>query len=211
MNDKKILLTSDLHGSLPKVEPCDILVIAGDVCPIAGGHDLYTQRHWVKDHFEPWLKSVPAKHIVGIAGNHDFIFEASGDVAYNLPWEYLIDESIELEGIMFYGTPWVPNLHNWAFYKSDIDLERIWGELPEGIDVLVSHGPPHRHGDRVKMGRCVGNRSMLKAIEDKKPAAVVCGHIHEGYGLYTVGKTDIYNVSYMDERYEPVNAVVELA
>jgi hypothetical protein len=35
-------------------------------------------------------------------------------------------------------------------------------------------------------------------------------HIHPGYGRYRLGKTEIVNAALVDDRYRPVNPVVEI-
>ena len=35
-----------------------------------------------------------------------------------------------------------------------------------------------------------------------QPEAVICGHIHEGFGVDRIGSTAVYNVSYLDASYE---------
>jgi Icc-related predicted phosphoesterase len=39
---------------------------------------------------------------------------------------------------------------------------------------------------------------------------MVCGHIHPAYGRYRLGHTEIVNASLVDDRYEPVNPVVQI-
>lgn len=49
----KIVATSDFHGVLPPVESipeCDVLVIAGDVCPLRD-HGVEFQRSWLLTNF----------------------------------------------------------------------------------------------------------------------------------------------------------------
>ena len=36
------------------------------------------------------------------------------------------------------------------------------------------------------------------------------GHIHPAYGRYRLGETEIVNASLVDERYRPVNPVVQI-
>jgi hypothetical protein len=50
-------------------EGCDLVAIAGDVCPDARPVETHA---WLRDVFAPWLDALPAP-AVGIAGNHDFI------------------------------------------------------------------------------------------------------------------------------------------
>lgn len=224
----KVVAISDMHGQLPAVPPCDILVIAGDVAPdyiseryfsSRGTTDTGTQRqaYWLRNEFSAWLKNQEAKHIVGIAGNHDFALEGRAGYALgkSLPWVYLEDSSVELEGLRIYGTPWVPRLPSWAFYASDAALEARGEAIPEGLDILVSHGPPFGAGDRVKgvvFNGCsnVGDSALAVAVVRKKPRVTLCGHIHEGFGHYTRLGPDVYNVSILDEMYEHVNPHTEV-
>lgn len=67
-----IVATADLHGILPEIAPCDILLSGGDICPDVAP---LLQVKWLDQPFRKWLENVPAKEIIGIAGNHDKIFE----------------------------------------------------------------------------------------------------------------------------------------
>src|SRR4051794_28325438 len=92
--------TSDLHGTLPTIEPCDLLLIAGDICPV-DNHELTYQHQWLDGPFRNWLSECQGKAgaIVGIAGNHDFIFEREPATvaALHLPWTYLEDDQVEVD------------------------------------------------------------------------------------------------------------------
>src|SRR5262249_24193035 len=52
------------------------------------------------------------------------------------------DESIEVEGIRFYGTPWTSSTRM-AFSATRKELRQKWSEIPAGIDVLITPLPPH--------------------------------------------------------------------
>lgn len=210
----KILATSDLHGNLPDVPPCDLLLIGGDVCPVYD-HDLKFQWDWLNADFRYWLKDI-AFHagckIVGIAGNHDFIFEKEPAQveALNLPWTYLQDSGTEFNGISIYGLPWVPNLAQWAFYADREQLALRYGGVPKGTDIVLSHGPPFGLGDYTapRFGNIhAGAKSANDMLGRVNPKVFINGHIHEGFGQYQYrgqhGKrTDVYNVSLVDECYE---------
>ena len=76
----KVCCVSDLHGRLPKIPECDVLVIAGDVAPDSKWFgrvpvSLYAeeQRDWFDAKFREWETSVvKAPFILAIPGNHDW-------------------------------------------------------------------------------------------------------------------------------------------
>lgn len=211
----KIVCTSDWHGQTPTdLPPGDILVIGGDVCPV-WDHDRRYQANWLKGHFRSFLEELAYEEIIFIAGNHDFILQESDRVERWFPgFHYLQDKALTIGGIKFYGTPWTPTFGNWAFMCDETMLDVIFSRVPLGVDVLISHGPPHGACDlTLNWGNeHVGSRALKRTIEQKGPRYVVCGHIHEGYGQDYIGETEVLNVSLMDLDYNPVNAsvVIEL-
>jgi 3',5'-cyclic AMP phosphodiesterase CpdA len=65
----RIVAVSDLHGFLPDIPPCDLLVVAGDVCPdrfgpFAAIHNPPDQQAWFDRNVRPWLAAAPAAHKV---------------------------------------------------------------------------------------------------------------------------------------------------
>jgi predicted phosphodiesterase len=204
----KLVAVSDLHGTLPNIPECDLLLIAGDVCP-ATGHSIPGQRHWLDTDFRRWLAQVPARKIIGVAGNHDFIFEqAPEQVPEGLPWTYLQDSGTRWEGLNVWGTPWQPWYLDWAFNLYERDLTEKWQLIPVGTDVLVLHGPPLGYGDGVPRGEWVeptGSRSLLERIRVVAPRVAVFGHIHEGRGKWQLGRTVLANVTILDEDYRHVH------
>lgn len=216
----KILAISDLHGNLPPIPECDLLIIAGDVCPM-WDHHVDVQLYWLNYDFRNWLADIPARKIIGIAGNHDFVFETHPASVDNLhlTWTYLRDSETTFEGLRIYGLPWVPNLPGWAFYASRERLAKYYGQVPKGIDIVVSHGPPHKYGDHTskRYGNLdVGCRAANDMLHRARPKAMIYGHIHEGYGHYRFkpqhgDEIDLYNVAYVDENYVMRdNATVEI-
>lgn len=209
-----IRAVADLHGHLPDIKPCDLLLVGGDSLPMYS-HEPEYQREWCGDVFRPWLDSIDAE-VVGIGGNHDFIFQADPLVPRDLPWHYADDRMVEIDGLKIWGHPWVPHLRDWAFFADDPMMEYIVDEIPDDVDILLSHGPGLRMGsaDRVVYGEHVGCPSLTERVEQIKPKAFVCGHIHEGNGFYRLtvddGFVPVYNVAHMDKQYRPVNPVVEI-
>ncbi len=56
--------------------------------------------------------------------------------------------------------------------------------IPEGVDILMVHGPPLGRGDLTTRGVRAGCEDLLNAIQERvKPQLCVFGHIHEGHGV----------------------------
>jgi hypothetical protein len=201
----KVVAMSDLHGFLPEVPPCDLLLLAGDICPVEN-HQIDFQAAWLDTTFRRWLGRQPARQVVGVAGNHDFIFErARGRVPADLPWAYLQDSGTTWEGLRIWGTPWQPWFYDWAFNLYEPDLLPKWALIPAGTDVLVLHAPPFGYGDGVPERdggvRRTGSPGLLERIRAVEPRLAVFGHIHEGRGEWRLGRTVLANVTIVDEGY----------
>lgn len=201
----RVYAVSDLHGYFPPFVPeCDTLLLAGDYCPT---RNLDMERRFMLGKFKDWLEKLlmekTVKRIIGIAGNHDFILQEDRGLADGLPWIYLQDSEIDIEGIRFYGTPYTRTFYNWAFMESEDKLRQRFQQIPKGLDILLTHGPAYGILDANAQGEHCGSPSLLYRIKDAKPDSVVCGHIHEGHGIMQEGKTRYYNVAYINGKYEP--------
>lgn len=223
----KILAISDLHGLFPKVPECDLLLIAGDLCPDRlRGQTMWAQHYpdqqgqWLRTIFDPWVsgRTTATQNIVAVAGNHDWYLQIGTDAsAYTVqcPYRMLQDAMTLSQDLVIWGTPWSNKFCDWAFMKKPEELESVYRKIPKDVDIIVSHQPPYGYGDYAPMpntdgDRHVGSKELLKTIERVRPRAVVCGHIHGGYGRYQHKGIPIYNVSVVNERYELVNPATEI-
>ena len=201
----RIVALSDQHGFLPDVPPCDLLIVAGDVCPDIIGpsrasQDPEQQQAWFDRHVRPWLAAAPATHKILTWGNHDWCgqlctFDSdSPPHARTTDLQILVDDGTtvpndEAGDMTIWATPWSNQFMQWAFMKEPHELERVYSEIPPGVDILVSHQPPYGCGDiafdvETKRSEHVGSRELLAAIERARPGVVVCGHVHAGFGRY---------------------------
>lgn len=200
----RLVFLSDTHArhhKIPVVPEGDILLHAGDLTNWGSLADV--------EHFNGWLGRLPHKHKVVIAGNHDFCFEKDPEraVALLTNAHYLQDQSLELEGLKLYGSPWQPRFCNLAFnLDRGPKLAAVWDKIPEGTDILLTHGPPHGQLDRTRDGLAVGCEDLARRLLTVRPRVHLFGHIHEGYGMVR-GETTYVNASVCNVHNEPVNAV----
>ena len=187
-----IVCISDTHGfhDHTEVPDGDILIHAGDLTKHGTLGD-------VTD-FNAWLGTLPHRHKVVIAGNHDFCFQHEPELARSRLTNcvYLEDEAATIEGIRFYGSPWQPWFFDWAFnLQRGPEIAAKWSLIPDDTDILVTHGPPLGFGDVTYRGESVGCADLLERIRVVRPKLHVCGHIHEAAGVARDGGTLFVNAS----------------
>lgn len=80
--------------------------------------------------------------------------------------------------LKIYGCPTTP-LYGISAFQVPRE-EDIWsGKVPEDTDILLTHGPPHRHLDG---GLFSGCQHLAQEVARVRPQLVVFGHIHVGHG-----------------------------
>ncbi|MFC1879552.1 metallophosphatase domain-containing protein [Chloroflexota bacterium] len=201
----RIVVISDTHSLHHQVNipDGDILVHAGDLT------DTGTQAQ--VGAFNDFWATLPHRHKIVIAGNHDFYFEQSPQEARALltNCNYLQDEAISIESLKFYGSPWTPWFYDWAFnLQRGAPLREKWEMIPPDTQVLITHGPPSGYGDRTTRGEQTGCADLLDAVARIKPWLHIYGHIHEGAGIRRTKYTTFLNASSCDLMYQPVNPAV---
>ncbi|NDV68928.1 metallophosphatase domain-containing protein [Dysgonomonas sp. 25] len=204
----KILFLSDTHeqhDKLTNLPTADMIIHGGDISNRGKKQEV--------DEFIDWFDGLDYKYKVFIAGNHDFYFENYTwyEIQKRLPegMYYLCNSAIEIEGIKIWGSPITPWFLNWAFNRErGEDIMKYWKQIPEQLDILVTHGPPAGIRDRCKNGSIVGCEDLLSVIQRIKPKYHLFGHIHEGYGITESKYTTFINGSILNENYQLVNEPV---
>lgn len=210
----KVVATSDLHLRYDfDVPECDVFIVAGDIL----GNGSLTQ---LMD-FNIWLGRQKSnfKHCLVTPGNHDKCFQTSlytcKEILTNA--RIVIDEEVEIGGKRFYLSPWTPRFGEWYWMlESPEQSKEVWDKIPEGLDVLVTHGPPFRILDLTDGGApenvgCMFLSDRLAQMPfDKRPLYHVFGHIHHSYGRHYGGvRTTYFNVAHCNERYQGVNPPIQ--
>jgi len=206
-NVMRIVAIADTHGLHNS-----IVIPGGDVLIHAGDFTSHGTLDNLID-FCTWLETLPHKHKVIVAGNHDQIAQkmplAVRDCMMRSGATYLIDEATTIEGVKLFGSPWTPSFMNWYFMANrGKEIAKKWAMIPKNTAVLITHGPPAAVLDAVD-GLPQGCYDLLQKIEEVQPLFHVFGHIHEGYGTEKRDfGTMFINASTCTWRNEPVNSPV---
>lgn len=191
---------------------------------IAGNHDFVFEvihKDWLeartpKDPNEPHWRKVDAP--VDDCSNMSLGEYMSTVLEFPEKIVYLQDSMIEIDGKTFYGTPYIPELSGWAFYRPSDKLDELFRLIPEKLDVLLTHSPGKFVNDTgVSLDYTsrpeYGSAELTKNVQDKEIGLWLCGHVHSGnhkvekYGDITTANVSIKNERY-EVRYEPL--VIEI-
>jgi Icc-related predicted phosphoesterase len=125
-----------------------------------------------------------------VAGNHDFAYEREAVAVEALipaGITYLRDTGVVIDGVRFWGSPWQPWFFDWAFnLHRGAEIAAKWALIPDDVQVLITHGPPHGILDVVARPR--GKHVGCEALRDRITALPALRlhafghHIHEAYG-----------------------------
>lgn len=201
---------SDTHHHHKNVflPPGEVLLHTGDLVGNYGDRDIF--KHLAD--FVDWLFKIASrfKLIVVIAGNHDTLLDeqrypadaakAKKPFIESLPSNvvYLENGLVEYQGLKIWGSPTVScreetlgkrYLSN-AFERPRAQRQQIWSKMPEGLDVLMTHAPPHQ----IRTSEC-GCELLLERLRRlREPPKFHCfGHDHDYFGVEAKGKTIFIN------------------
>ena len=149
----KICALSDLHGHLPKIESCELVLLAGDIVPLNIQFDNAASTLWFLDEFTKWIDSLPCDEVIMIAGNHDKLIERASFIIHavesktDFKLTYLSGTTYEyiarsLKHYKIYGSPFCHKFGNWAFMQSEEWLKDYYDNIPEDTDIILTHDTP---------------------------------------------------------------------
>lgn len=207
----KLIIISDTHEKheqvvLPKG---DVLIHCGDFT-----FQGVTQRVAA---FANWMKKQDFAHKICIPGNHELSFGpavAHRKIVINLIKEagitYLEDSSTEIDGVKFYGSPWTPFFFNWAFNLPRGEmLANKWKQIPDDVNVLITHGPPHGILDQTSDNGSQGCEELAKRVKTLPNLKLHCfGHLHQDGGKsIDINGVRFVNAAICTDAYTPTNPV----
>ena len=181
-NDMHIVAFSDTHGShrlLQVPENVDIIICAGD----AVEDDLKGGEY---EDFIEWFSSLSAKWKIFVPGNHE--------LSFGVGQAEEITRQMNEKGIIV--------LENAVEECDGVVIASISGnativdeDIPEDIDILVTHDPPYGILDED-----MGSVNLLNFILKAKPRYHLFGHIHSTAGQSRMfGSTECVNVAVLSQ------------
>jgi len=195
----KTFLISDSHGFHNQI------VIPPDIdCIIHSGDstnywELY-RNQLEADSFIDWFSKLDIKYKVMCGGNHDHYLmkKYNIDKIKDLGIIYNEHGYEEVNGRLFFLSNYTPTFGDWFFMKDRVKISRYWEELIEGIDVLITHGPPRSIMDLSydRMGKLefCGDGALYKKILKINPKIHTFGHLHSNSDIINYGSRTIANV-----------------
>lgn len=186
--------THSQHNQLQVPPDIDIVVHSGDA---SNWRDPYRNESELRA-FIDWFATLPIPTKVFVPGNHDTSLEKgliTRDLIEHRKIHLLINEEREIGGLRFWGSPFTPRYGDWSYMKDRGTINRIWETIPEGIDVLITHGPPYGvldatydHHNKVEL---VGCSALAKRVTKVEPRLMMFGHVHSTKDIRNAGMRTI--------------------
>ena len=189
--------THTYHGLLKVPEDIDMVIHSGDA---TNPRDPYASEQEMLN-FISWFGSLPIKHKVFVAGNHDLCIERNLVTKIDFMKNgivYLENDYTEVEGIKIWGSPFTPSFgQGWAFNKKRSALHDVWKEIPDDVDIVVVHGPPKGILDLAyHQLNCIefcGDEALRKRMYLLNPKLCLFGHIHNNENIINAGTMKLSN------------------
>lgn len=217
----KICVISDLHGYLPKLEPCELVLICGDIVSLDSQSSISACKKWYLQEFMPWVNNLKCSKVIFIPGNHEVGIERKehwykqtfsnsykATILIDKLYEYI---SSDCNVYKIYGTPYCKIFGDWAYMRSSTMLKEKFSNIPYLLDILITHDVAYGYADQSLQDIGYGTEEHFGTIElrdailEKKPKYHFSGHIHSAeHKLTMIGETKHYNVSLLNERYNPI-------
>lgn len=183
--------THELHREVI-VPPATILIHTGDFTMFSRSAEAIAD-------FNIWLGELPHRHKLVILGNHEVTWQRDPSMRRRITnARLLLNEKVSIEGLRIWGAAPTP-LYGIPFGHSALRQQRQFcRDIPDDIDVLVTHGPPLGILDASDGSQHGGHPDLLKAVRRITPRIHAFGHIHPAYGIHESGETTFVNASLLD-------------
>ncbi len=191
----RLLCITDIHGDRRsfteilkrEADRSDVILLGGDITHFGTPEDA---EWFVRE------AQATGRPVFAVAGNCD-----SPQID-----RFLAETGISLSGFGrqvgsfgLYGVSAAPIWHGMTYELSEEELGLVLRTGAEQltdatVEVVLSHAPPRDTAvDVVRSGAHVGSTSVREVLDRRRPALVVCGHVHEARGIDRLGQTVVVN------------------
>lgn len=150
----KIGIVSDFCSDLPEIdESFDTFIVLGNFLPLfdkmLATWNVINQVDYIDNIFNPWLRKINSNYKLILGGNNDHLVQFYGSQSsFYLAGDYIQDDLITINGVNFYGMPWVPN-HYYekgalaAFKSRDGNFFSLAVDsIHQDTEILITNTPP---------------------------------------------------------------------
>ena len=188
----RIYAVADIHGKASRIETVarnvealrpDLLVLPGDIT-----------GPFFKERALERLGGLGVE-VLAVRGNSEWFMADNAFSSHGMTSLHL--REVKKGGIMFAGVGGavpLPFRTRVRFFETRL-IDSLWNLIDED-SIFVTHAPPYGARDQVMGKAHAGSRLVREIVDERKPAMVLCGHIHEGAGISHCGETLVVNCSF---------------
>ena len=190
----RVVAFSDTHGRHQEVAVPD-----GDLLIFAGDITFSGDKSEIAD-FNRWLGGLPHRHKLVTAGNHDWCLLKERNHYLITNAQLVLHATVEIEGVKIFMSPSTRRFSDRAAFalESASAARDRWQDIPNDVDILVTHGPPQGILDidtEITGDKPQGCPILRDWVETHKPPIHVFGHIHRSSGVLKTPETIFVNCS----------------
>jgi len=187
----RVVLISDTHELHRELDVPD-----GDILIHCGDTGMMSRSLAAIEDFDDWLGGLPHKVKLLVPGNHEFVLENPGRRGLITNATVLVNESVTVMGLRIWGSPTTPLVDGAFGLISDRHRARLYEQIPNDTNIVVTHGPPYGVLDQAPGSEYhAGCRQLLAAMQRVKPRLHVFGHAHGCFGMMDTPETLFANVA----------------
>jgi Icc-related predicted phosphoesterase len=185
----KLLCITDLHNSRPALER--IVADAGRVDAVLLGGDITNFGSPDDAEVLVRLAQTAADRVNCDSAEIDSRLDALG---VGLLGRGVIHDEIGFHGLSAMP-PWRRRMYHFTEDQLAALLQEGYAQIAGATrHVVLSHAPPRNNKlDRTMFFENVGSVALRDFVDRTQPDLVICGHIHEGRGIGSMGKTTVVN------------------
>ncbi|MCR4579017.1 MAG: metallophosphoesterase family protein [Treponema sp.] len=204
----KFLVLSDLHAVNDRLDSLDKQFKEADAVLFGG------------DFAECFKPETGREALDKLCKKHETIFAVLGNCDNEDFLEDLDDQDVNVEkALVFHEGLAIAGAGGGSKFTGKTEFERTEEEILSDFDIvnnsveqsgdaslwrnliLICHNPPKAQiVDAVNPELHAGSQKFTDFILEKKPLAVICGHIHEGVGIEKIGDTTVINPGSVGEK-----------